>query len=858
MADKDYNSPKDRAESTKLAMVNSLLEPDDGVVQRAINLVQEVLSERQYYPTGSGSREQSWEANVLLYMGVRSNSYAGSNPFLFYYSQSSNGAVATYSNANPPWTRYYDENVTLNAVIAQASSEVSRTPEVEFTPVESPGSQLYWFKPESGMRFLDAIVAMTPPEAQGTPVQGADGQMAMMPMDPMQVEAMALAQFGLVHDQVINPDPANEDQGPTMRLTLRQYTRLINNPKLTDAQPVTAPDPITGAPVPTGQMSKPILDPYDDFYVVDDEFCAENMETVVAVKMAEANAETHMNDNTLAKIVFGHQWFFPEWDAVRHRLYLSNPYPLMVYPDTTKNDLPDFSYLVADFPIDESEAISRYPWLTMKLEKGGQTGNQFWSQQGSPTPPQYAMTQFKRKLYVLRVMWERNKAVPMHVWDAMNKGLVLERQINQFVDPMGAEYEGPTEERPVIMTDPASGVPMLDPNTGQYAVSHTELHPPGMESPLTPTGTRTELYLVSTGEVCQPPDPATNFPGSDNWPTEFGVRQTSILMNTGGEVGCVVSKIRAPFDDIPGGWNKNIPEIGGPYGQGEPQRLSALQRQIDDLWTTIGNICLTYRFPMELWPKSAVAAMTKQNVVGYSKPGRVVSLDDQLWMEMIKGNRGFQVPPPQIPPSIITALEIALREHDRLSGNTAVNQGNLPAGDTSGRAIALLQSQAQSVGTSKASHTQSCFKQVIQNVVYAITWFMPDEQWRTIFSGIPWLVLQDMIGQLRRTKYNIRVDVFTGRGIVKAMARQEAMENYMGGGPQRLIPQTDAMKQRGVRNPRRAQRQIQKENEQWGLVPPQSAGQAQQQATQDAAIQARGEAVPRKEAQENSQQQEGR
>jgi hypothetical protein len=405
------------------------------------------------------------------------------------------------------------------------------------------------------------------------------------------------------------------------------------------------------------------------------------------------------------------------------------------------------------------------------------------------------------------------------------------------------------------------GVPVID-EVGEYIPIEgaEQIRPAGAydAAPMVPGDVRQEYFIKATGEPTEPPDPAKNFPGSENWPTEFGVRQTATLMNVTGAFGKLVQKIRAPFDDIPGGWNKNIPEIGGPYGQGEPTRLASLQRQIDDLWTTIGNVCLTYRFPMELWPKSAHSAMAKSGAVGYSRPGRVVAIDDQLWLEQIKGNRGFYVQPPPIPDSIIPALQLALAEHDRLSGNTAVNQGVMPSSDASGRAVALLQSQAQSVGTAKAAHTQSCFKQVIQNVVYAMTWFLPDDQWRTIFSGVPWLVLQDVIAMLRRTKYNIQVDVFTGRGIVKAMNQQLALENYMGGNPQRLGSQRTTMKMRGSRNARREQRLIQKENEQWGLVPAQSAGQAQQQAAQDAAIQARGEAIPRKEAQKDSQNQGGR
>lgn len=810
---------------------NSLRESNDAIVARATDRVQEVVSERQWAQGSALNRVGVWQRNNMRYLGDHWSIITGNNgasgPWVTQYNIE--GAPLAGTGLNRPGTRLFTDNRTQNAIITTVQNQMSRPPVAKLSAIEAQGRRKIFLKAEAGFRLQDS---------------GFD-----------------YGVLGIVPDQVVNPDVQNEDDGPVLPLTERQYQRILRTPELVQPQPVLVPDPATGMVVPSGQTNPAILSD-EDFWFVDDEMAANTAQKVFDIKCSEAMVEMVFSENVLYTSIYGHCPLLVSWNPAKHSLQFSNMHVLHTYPDPTATCLKDMNYLIFDYLVPADAAIARWPWATKAIKAYAAQG-QRTDQSAYAMSSVYANTDFKRDMLLVRTMWERDLPVPMTVDEAMASGKVIEKTVKVWINNDGEEVASAVEAT-VAATDDL-GSPVYDDqgqpvtvSVGMFAADDVAREFPLVEGP-----EKTVYVLADTGEECNPEEDGRE--ASDNWPTMMGVRQTQILMASASDGGGqVIEKSRCPYADIPVGWNVNIPEPWRPYGQGEPYRLEDVQQLINRLWTIMFNHSRYYQFPMELWPESLLARIKNSGNQSWSLPGRCIGVPDQQWSEMAARGiqTGFFTQPAPIPAWMVNLLQMAMNEHDRLSGNTAVLQGNMPSANASGRTVETLKESARSVIAYKSMFSQWAFEHVGKVALDAIVKWMPESQWKAIFSGIPWPVLREVISMIESTKWNVQFTVYSGRGVVQEIANMEAMQDYAGGAPTRLASRQLTMERRGIPNPAREIKRIDEENRAFGTAPgaptmQQAQGQGLQRMVQDAMIQSRGEPLAREQAQENAQPLEG-
>jgi hypothetical protein len=805
------------SEMEDLVKRNSLRESNTTIANRADLRVQEVTSERMFAQQGIMSRVDVWNRNNMRYLGDHWSTYfsspgANNGPWITQYNIE--GAPLVSNNTfNRPGVKLFTDNRIQNAVITSVQNQMSRPPVAKLSAVEANGKRKIYLKADAGFRLADS---------------GFD-----------------YMSLGIMPEQVLNPDPNNEDDGPIMPLTERLYQRLLRVPELMQPTPVMVQDPMTGMMAPTGQTNPAILSD-EDFWMIDDDLCASTAQKVFDLKVSEAMLEITLNENVLYTSIYGHCPLMVGWDPDTHKLKFSNLHVMHTFPDPTATCLKDMEYLIFDYIISQDAALVRWPWAAKIIESVAQTGQRIGNVYYQ-TASVYAETDFKREMLTVRTVWERNLPVPMTVDEAMAAGLVVEEEYTPFIDAQGQEYVGEVFE---TVTE-AINEQTLEVETvpaGVFSLSDT-----AATNPLLPQEPKKRFLLVETGEECWPDQEGREC--SDNWPTMMGIRQTQILLQNGEQTGQVIEKARCPYADIPVGWNINIPEPWRPYGQGEPYRLESVQQLINRLWTIVANHSQYYSFPMELWPESLLARMKKSGFSTWGMPGRQQGIPDQQWLELASRGlqTGFFATPAPIPGWFVGLLERALDELDKLSGNTAVMQGNMPSANASGRTVAELKQSAQAIIAYKSMHSQWAFEHVGKVALDAIVKWMPESQWKAIFSGIPWPVLKEIIAAVESTKWNIQFTVYSGRGVVEEIENAQAMQDYAGGGPTRIASRQLTMERRRVPNPAREAKRIDEENRTFGFTAGTGDGQAVQQMVQDATIQASGEPLQRRKAQANSQ-----
>jgi hypothetical protein len=125
-----------------------------------------------------------------------------------------------------------------------------------------------------------------------------------------------------------------------------------------------------------------------------------------------------------------------------------------------------------------------------------------------------------------------------------------------------------------------------------------------------------------------------------------------------------------------------------------------------------------------------------------------------------------------MPNSVVSVFELMLTEHDKMSGQQDALQGALPAAGTSGTALELLQSAARGPIGFKAKYLKWAMTWIGELAMDSIVRFLPDAEWDRYNSKYPSAIREIIRERARALKYNVAVDVVSGRNIA-SQAQQE-------------------------------------------------------------------------------------
>lgn len=579
---------------------------------------------------------------------------------------------------------------------------------------------------------------------------------------------------GLTPDQLINPDPDKAADGPTAPLTEKQVASLARYKS--DWQDIAG-------------VVQPALLADSDIIVINDVSDSKYAQRVFDLKWDEANGEYYTVENCLYSNIFGHAAMWLQWDFQNDQLRLMNPRILQLYPDPCETNIDRFEYFGYDYVISVDAAKAAWPNLAKQIDdklraaidRAGTSGAKA-NTPGYSYSSVYRTTDFKRRMLTIRTLWERHQPVPMTEKEAIESGAVIKETRDTYRTTDGVAYDGDKHKR-------ADGT------------FWTELGVSETSQPLESGGPETVFMLSDGTEVTEE---------SENWPKTYGIRQVQIIA----ELNQVVMNVRCPYLDIPFGWNRNIPEPFSPYGQGEPVRTEDVTQAINRIFTIVNAHARNYQFPMEFWPQSLLDRLTKSGVAAWSAPGRVVGVPDAQWMALVAGKtpNGFYASPPPIPAVFVNILQMLLNEHDRISGNTAVLQGESQPGVVSGKAIQSLQNSATGMMAFKGKYLEWMIERMAGLALDAICKWMSESEWRRICSDLPWPVLQETIKRISAKQWNIKSIAIAGRGANEDYEREQAIELYQGGAPTRLISRETAMERVHATNVETEVKKIDKEN----------------------------------------------
>lgn len=524
--------------------------------------------------------------------------------------------------------------------------------------------------------------------------------------------------------------PMSEDQANQMRVLMQPIMDEMGN--------------VVGDPI----LSE------DDLIKVDDAACASLIELAYEKLYDKANIDKVARQNAINNLIIGWQPVLFEWIPGANEFRWTNMHVKNVFIDPIATGTHDAGYLIFDQVLSADEALEKFPHMG-KLINEKANGNQNKVQGAGVTyGSQYENNNYYRDMLVLSTIWIRNANYgPMSEEDALNAGLV-----ELIEDPM--DMEPPSQELTDLANDETGvvgkkmGTP--DPDEMMPEMPTEEEEPEAIEE-----SQGVQYRLVGTI------DNAITTPEADNWPVRLGIRQVQLIDDA------VLQDIECPFMNIPVGWNVNIPEPYGPYGQGEPERCGPVQRLINTLFSAIANNADYFQSPQECISASMHALMDNPNT--HAHPGQRHVVPDEQY-ERFGGKITTITPPPAIPTSISNTLESAFAAFDRITDRSEVLRGESNAQD-SGKKVALLQEAAKGVVGLKSRGTEELMRYMAQIGAQAMIDFLPESEWVKI-SSYPIQVLRSLIERLHILEWDVTVEVVSGRGANREADQNKALALY--------------------------------------------------------------------------------
>ena len=311
-------------------------------------------------------------------------------------------------------------------------------------------------------------------------------------------------------------------------------------------------------------------------------------------------------------------------------------------------------------------------------------------------------------------------------------------------------------------------------------------------------------------------------PNDEAWPVKTGVR----FIKTLPQIQQLIEDRMSKYDDIPVGWNLNIPIPFDHHGMGEPFRTKDVTDAINKSGEIILNYLLYYPYPCEIWPQDVLDSYADQGKEEpFTHPGRQWGIDGIHYQEYLKGNPyGFAVRPPEMPSIAAKVWDDFRAEHDVIAGRPDVRSGRAPGANTSGIAIDALLQKASGPVSFKSSFTGDTVSRLGKIIGSYYAKYMPKEHWKVIFSDLTDAAVDFVFGEeaMSKLKFDVMCDVQAGLAANRELQMRKALEDLNFG----LINKEDARNIRGIANNSRQEQKIARE---MRLANPQLQQQAQQQ-----------------------------
>jgi hypothetical protein len=241
--------------------------------------------------------------------------------------------------------------------------------------------------------------------------------------------------------------------------------------------------------------------------------------------------------------------------------------------------------------------------------------------------------------------------------------------------------------------------------------------------------------------------------------------------------GAVLEKHRAPFCDMPMGWNINLPIPYTPYGIGEPMKVHDVQIAINRLFSAIYNVILYNQSPQQVISKSMEAAMKKAGTSLHARPDKVIVVDDSIYLDMVQSGGVLAVQPPQVPIAWIRLWELLLREHDVLSQNSEVNQGRAPFKGASGKSIQALQSASTATMSVRGRYTEWMLEHILKLNFHSVVTYFDTEDYKRYVDKYPPVILTLMKKRMKTLRFDAKAIVTGGRGPNRQAVHAEVRED---------------------------------------------------------------------------------
>lgn len=723
----------------------------DEAEQKLIIAVNDRLEEANDYRVRSGranqggmTLEREWELAGHRYLGNHWYDVRGSVGLVEGFRVFHTGMTS----GDAKGIKRFTLNRTQNSIISNTASEMQQQLVVRFEPQESADPSEYMLSPDGGAIVANIVQATMPAMEQQAMMQADPEAMAAQPpLDPI---ALSFVEAQFTPEQLGD----GSEIGPTAIITEAQAG-------------------IIKQAIEVGVLKD------NDLVEINDKTRRDVAQAAFDALWNASNCDQHIYRNVLYRNIFGHQPLRFQFDHETPRFILDNTHILNVWIDPTHDTIDEADYLIFEHVLDADQAVAQWPDFEEAIagarEKGQldlkptKTGSSYF-RMGSPSQS----THFRRPMVRVRTAWLRHQQVAMTEREAVESGRVVQ-------NPMEMMQEPPVED---MVDDSGDEVIEAEESGNEQAQEAPELN-----------------YLLVMDERGNPIEPEPTGPDAENWPKTVGVKEVVMLP----QIARVVSDRRCAYSDIPFGWNVNIPRPYSPYGQGEPLRLEDLQTQINLVLTILANHIRYYQWPMRYWPKSLFEKLKSNGFSLHSRPGMEIPIDDKMWLMAARGGKMSmveQVPP--VPEYYVRLLELYLNEHDRLSGNVGVRQGDPPSTNMSGKALNSLIGESKGPLQFKANFTEWMMERIAKLALNAMVDFLSIEQWGEIVDMYALPALERIVEGIASSRWDITVEIATGRGVNQAQEDERAMALY----DRKLLSKQTSMERVRVRNPQQEKERI--------------------------------------------------
>lgn len=244
--------------------------------------------------------------------------------------------------------------------------------------------------------------------------------------------------------------------------------------------------------------------------------------------------------------------------------------------------------------------------------------------------------------------------------------------------------------------------------------------------------------------------------------------------------GIVVDDRVCEHWDIPILHNVNIPIPGRPFGQGEPERLKALQDAENKFITAIVENARYFGHPLVSMPESVYNELKAVYGTARVGPGRTLKIPDEMWMAF-GGKVDAVADPPQIPPGLAQALQILGDKFEKMAGQPGVLQGEPPPDVQSGKAIQALQTAVMSTIGFKSQRTGDFCYRLARLMLHSLVWRLSLQDVGKIISKYPPHILEAIVQRAQSMDWDVNVTIASGSGQVKVQKNQETTNLFATG-----------------------------------------------------------------------------